>query len=125
MNQHSVKQILIYLAVGLSTALLEFILFELLFHFTHVGVVFSNIIAVIVATLTNFALNGKVTFKNTSNMLRSGILYLLLFIFNMVFSSTAISIAVEYGIPESVIKLTTMVCIVLWNYVLYKKLVFK
>lgn len=104
---------------------MEVVLFQALFLLTPVGVAAANIIAVIVATACNFALNGTVTFKQSSNFLRSAVLYLLLFCVNTTFSTTVISIAVAGGIPSLLAKIFTMGCIVVWNYVLYKKVIFR
>ena len=52
-------------------------------------------------------------------------LYLILFAFNMAFSTLAISWLVGFGVHSILAKLATMVCITLWNFVLYRKVIFK
>ncbi|TJW11344.1 GtrA family protein [Parvibacter caecicola] len=118
------RQIALYLAVGASTALLELLLFEGLYLFVGVDVFWANVCAVVVATAANFALNGTVTFKGASNVLRSAVLYCALFILNTLFSSSVIAVLVGWGAPEYLAKLSTMVCIVAWNYFLYRKVIF-
>lgn len=119
-----VRQIITYLAVGGSTALLELLLFQGLFQFTPLGAALANIIAVIVATACNFLLNGFVTFQTSSNLVRSVILYIALFLFNLAFSTTAVTWLISLGTFPLLAKFSTMACIVCWNFVLYKKVVF-
>ena len=117
-------QILTYLLVGGGTALLELVIFSMLYYAMMLDPAIANIVAVAIATITNFLLNGAVTFRGSSNLLRSVILYILLFVFNTCFSTFTISYLVGIGLPALLVKLATMVCIVIWNYVLYKKVVF-
>lgn len=124
LDKKRIVQILTYLAVGGGTALLELVVFSVLYYALILDPAVSNVIAVLIATATNFLLNGTVTFRGSSNLLRSVILYILLFLFNTCFSTFTISYFVSVGLPALGVKLFTMVCIVIWNYVLYKKVVF-
>lgn len=103
----------------------ELAIFQSLLLLFNVNVSISNIIAVAVSTVFNFAMNGMVTFKESSNLPRSVVLYLLLFFFNTIFSTTVITTLVNSGTPPLIAKIITMACIVLWNFILYKKVVFK
>lgn len=120
-----VKQAMSYLLVGGSSALIELVLFQGLYAMAHLSVAPANIIAVIASTVFNFTVNHSVTFKSTGNPLRSLMLYLILFAFNMTFSTLAISWLVGFGVHSILAKLATMVCITLWNFVLYRKVIFK
>lgn len=124
LDKKRIVQILTYLAVGGGTALLELVIFSVLYYALALDPAISNILAVLIATATNFLLNGTVTFRGSSNLLRSVVLYILLFLFNTCFSTFTISYFVSVGLPALGVKLFTMVCIVVWNYVLYKKVVF-
>lgn len=125
MNKERAWQIFKYLAVGGSTALLELGLFWVFCLLTADNLVASNITAVLIATCANFLLNGKLTFQGSSNMMRSAILYGLLFAFNLAFSTLTISLLAKFGIPSVAVKAFTQVCIVVWNFVLYRKVVFR
>lgn len=114
-----------YLFVGGSSALLELLLFQLLYAVLGWQIAVANISAVIIATAYNFLLNRSWAFKQDKNAARSILLYLLLFAFNTTFSTTAISLLVARSISSVIAKLFTQVCIVLWNYVLYKRVIFK
>ena len=124
-EQKTLRQIIFFLLVGGSSSLLELVVFWLLDSFSFLGMALSNVIAVIIATVYNFSLNGTVTFKGSSNVLRSAVLYLLLFAFNTFFSTAVISYFVSMGAPSVLMKIITMGCIATWNFVLYKKVVFK
>lgn len=119
------KQIVAYLLVGAGTALFELLVFTILFHRLGLSVAISNVTAVVLATALNFILNGTVTFKGSSNLLRSVFLYCLLFAFNTIFSTLTIGFLVSLGVPGVVSKFFTMICIVIWNFFLYKRVVFK
>lgn len=120
----NMRRIGLYLLVGGGTAVFELMLFSFLVIWFPDHLVICNVVAIVAATLLNFALNGRLTFQASSNLLRSLVLYLILFAFNTVFSSVAISIMVSNGIYAPVAKLTTMCCIVCWNYILYGRVIF-
>ena len=89
------------------------------------GIAPSNIIALVASTAVNFTMNRSLAFKSSANPARSLVLYLVLFAFNTTFSTLAITWLVGLGVHSAVAKLMTMVCIVMWNFVLYRKVIFK
>lgn len=125
LTKEDVARIAKYLFVGGSSALLELVLFQVLYAVCGWQIAVSNVCAVVVATAYNFLHNRSWAFGQSGNPTRSVILYLLLFAFNTTFSTTAISVLVAHGAPSVAAKLFTQVCIVLWNYVLYRKVIFK
>lgn len=125
MMRSKIKQIAAYLLVGGGTALLELLAFSFLYRLLGLNAAASNIAAVLLATILNFLLNGTITFKGSSNVFRSAILYVLLFLFNTAFSTIIITSFSRIGVVAEAIKILTMICIVVWNYFLYKKVVFK
>ena len=119
-----VRQGLTYIVVGGSTALLELGLFQLLYEYLHVELAIANIIAVVVATCTNFLINRNVTFASTSNPARSIVLYAMLFCINLFISTNGIALLVSCGVHSAIAKIMLQGCIVLWNFVLYRKVIF-
>ena len=119
------KQICMYLIVGGSSALIELFVFWLLREVFDQSIIVSNVSAIILSTTYNFLLSRGVTFKSTSNIMRSLILYLILFAFNTTFSTIVIYIAESCGLPGLVGKIIAMACIVSWNFILYRKVIFK
>lgn len=118
------RQGIAYILVGGGTALLELGLFQLLFELLKLPLAVSNVSATVVATAVNFLLNRNVTFKSTSNPVRSLVLYIVLFGANMAISTFMIGTLVGLGLPSAVAKLIMQACVVVWNFVLYRKVIF-
>jgi putative flippase GtrA len=114
-----------YLIVGFSSAAIELFLFWLLHEALGLATLYANPIAVALATLYNFVMSRVWTFRSVSHLPRSLVLYLLLFCFNQVFSTAAIILLESWGLYSLVAKALTMGCIVLWNFVLYRTVIFK
>ena len=114
-----------YIFAGVSAALIELALFTVLNSFTGLGIASANIISVVVATAYNFTLNRSVTFKSTSNPARSAVLYTMLFAINLAITTFAIGALTEAGLQAPVAKLIMQVCVAVWNFVLYKRVIFK
>lgn len=114
-----------YLLVGGSSALIELAIFHLLHSVLTLAVAPANITAIVIATAYNFLLNRSFTFKSTSNPVRSLVLYLILFFANMAFSTLVIGALESIGVQATLAKLGTMCCIVIWNFFLYRKVIFK
>ena len=114
-----------YLFVGGSSAFIELCVFQLLYAWVNVGVVASNISAVIIATLYNFTLNRGFAFKSSSSILRSSLLYCALFLINSAFSTLVTYMFQEASLPPIIGKILAMCCTVTWNYFLYRNVIFK
>lgn len=120
-----VSQVVRYAFVGGASAAFELVVFQALYALAGIGIAPSNIIALVASTAVNFTLNRSLAFKSTANPARSLVLYLVLFVFNTTFSTLAITWLVGLGVHSAVAKLMTMFCIVMWNFVLYRKVIFK
>lgn len=118
------RQGLGYLVVGAGTALLELGLFQLLYEVMGQTLILSNVAATVVATATNFILNRSVTFKSSSSPVRSLALYLLLLFANMAISTYVIGLLVALGLPSAIAKVIMQGCVVVWNFFIYRKLIF-
>lgn len=125
MKNKAKKQLVKYLLVGGSTAAFELILYAFLRKIVCLDIAVSNITAVIVATTFNFIINRSWSFKVTSNMFRSMILYTILFFMNMFFSTNAIIFMSGLKILDVYAKFITMCMITMWNFVLYRNVIFK
>lgn len=124
-NNSTGRQGLSYVLVGGGTALLELGLFQLLYELIGLPLEPSNVLATIVATATNFLLNRSVTFKSSSSPVRSAILYCLLFAFNTTVSTLAIGFMVRFGLPSAIAKVLMQGAVVVWNFFIYRKIIFK
>lgn len=124
-NKEMQKQLIKYLIVGGSSAALELLLFTFLRKVTGLSITISNVTAAVTATAFNFLVNRGWSFKSASNFTRSVILYLILFFLNTVFSTNAIAFMVSLGVFDVLAKLITMGMITMWNFVLYRHVIFK
>lgn len=124
-NKEIQKQFLKYLIVGGSSAALELLLFTFLRKAAGFSITISNVTAAVTSTVFNFLVNRGWSFKAASNFIRSVILYLILFFLNTVFSTNAIAFMVSLGVFDVLAKLITMGMITMWNFVLYRRVVFK
>lgn len=122
--KNDIIRVVNYLFVGGSSALLELLLFQLFYAVLSLQIAAANLSAVFIATAYNFLLNRSWAFKQDKSAARSILLYLLLFAFNTTFSTTAICLLVAHNVSSVIAKIFTQVCIVLWNYVLYRKVIF-
>ncbi len=121
-----VKQGLKYVGVGCSSAAIELAVFQLLLLFSPFEIIGSNVVALVCSMTFNFLMNRLFTFKSSCNLLRSLIPYLILFAFNTTITTAALTYLVDHEGWNSVIsKLLTMVCVTAWNFVLYRKVIFR
>lgn len=118
------RQGILYLIVGVSSALIEVVVFQSLYVFGLLSVGMSNVVAVVLSTAYNFMLNGRITFRAQGNKVLSLVKYLMLLLFNICFTTFSISWLVSMGCESLIAKIGTMGCVALWNFVLYRKFVF-
>ena len=114
-----------YLIVGSLSAVIELLVFSLLFYFVQVPIKYSSPAALLFSTIFNFILSSTWSFKGAKNIVRSIVLYILLFLINTLFSGWASDALFSLGCPGIFAKILTMACIVSWNFILYRKVVFK
>lgn len=113
-----------YILVGVASAAIEFSIFMVLFNIANTGIALSNFAALSTSTLFNYFANKTYTFRSLSHPIRSAVLYLLLFAFNTWFTSIAISFLVSLGVAAAIAKIVMMCCVPLWNYFIYRNLIF-
>ena len=113
-----------YIIIGGTSALCELMLFTI-FQIIGMSIFISNISSVIISTIINYLLNKFWAFKSQTRSIKSLVLYIGLFIFNITFSSQFIVILSNVGVKSIVAKFISMILINCWNFILYKKVVFK
>jgi len=124
-NSKPDKQFIRYLMVGFGSAAIEFSLFTLFDSILGFDIRIANPVAITCATAFNFYMNSSYTFKSSRNKKRSLFLYLLLFLINQIVTTITIVSLVSIGIPSTIAKILTMCCVVIWNYALFRKVIFK
>ncbi|MEL1134307.1 GtrA family protein [Desulfitobacterium sp. THU1] len=110
--------------MGGSTALLELLIFLGLRRVMEFDVVPANILAVGIATGVNFLMNRNWSFRSNTRVSRSLLLYITLILFNMVFTTWMITLLVSWGVIDFWAKFFMMGAATVWNFLLYRKVVF-
>lgn len=123
-NKNNIIQLIKYIIIGGTSALCELLLFTTL-QVLGIGIFISNISSVIIATIINYLLNKFWAFKSKKGSVKSLVLYIALFSFNITFSSQFIIFLSNTGVKSIVAKFISMILITCWNFILYKKIVFK
>lgn len=124
LNKDSRNKFIKYLFVGGFTAFFELLLYAFLRNVVYLNLTLSNITAVVIATAINFLVNRGWSFKSSSNLSRSLILYLILFSFNTIFSTFTIAFMVKLKILDILAKFITICFITVWNFIIYRKMIF-
>ena len=123
-GRKTLRQMVKYASVSFTQTFVELGVFSLLRVF--VGFSAANVIAVICSATYQFLMNRNITFKSSSNFTRSATLFILMWAWNLAFSTFAISFASSaFGWNESLIKLATMGCQAIWGFLLSKYVIFK
>jgi len=111
-------------AVGISTTVIDYLLFISLYGPTN-SVFLSNLVAASVATSINYYTHHRWTFKSDQDHSRSGFKYLLNLTFWWLVSTSIIQALVMVSIDPRIAKLAPLMFIVPINYFVLNKLVFK
>jgi putative flippase GtrA len=115
-----------YLLVGGSSFLLEYGSFYILLELFDVNYLIANSIVYSTVTAINFSLNRLWTFHSTKKLQLQISLYLSLLTFNFIASNVMLYILTgQLGIPPLWSKIGVMVMVVLWNFVIYKKVIYR
>lgn len=93
------------------------------------GLALAVIVGFFAGFLVNFAMNKLWTFQKRGDGYRKTqrqfVLYVLLVAFNLLFTYLVIRLLSSIGVELLYAKVFTIGCTTLWNYVLYKKYIFK
>lgn len=124
-NKKSIAQIKRYIIVGLISFTIEYILFFILYKILNVWYVFANAVVYAITFWISFLLNRNWSFKSKGNIYRQLILYFLLFVINLFVSSNVIYLLSDKLLISPLYsKVVTMCIIVIWNFVIYKKIIY-
>ncbi|QQS20173.1 GtrA family protein [Candidatus Saccharibacteria bacterium] len=123
------KRVIAYVISGVFALAIDYIIFLLFLYALNAPLSVSVAAGLTSGLIASFSLNKKWTFKSDSRHRHSGgkqlILYILLFVFNNFFTYLFIRLTLLIGIIPLVSKMLATICITLWNYVLYKKVIFR
>lgn len=120
------QQLIRYLISGFAAFGLEYLVFFLLYNILLLRLVPSNTIAMLTGFITSFLLNRLWSFQSRGNawwqLLKTGILFMV----NLGLSNGMIYLLTEHGKMEALVsKILVMGMIVAWNFILYKKVIYR
>lgn len=126
LSSQSVGQFKRYLVTGFLCFGIEYALFNILYHLAGLGYIWANTIALTPVFWLNFLMNRLWSFKSKKNLKFQLPLYAALFGFNIFATDTLMYVLSDLaGIRPSISKLLVMGAVVSWNFILYRKVIYK
>lgn len=118
-----------FLVTGGTTVTADFVTFFILIN-AGVDLVIVNALSLAAGFVVSFSLNklwvfGAKNGKAQQTTTKQFLMYALLFAFNLVLSSIFISQLVNYGVHPYAAKAMAIAIITVWNFIAYKKLIFR
>lgn len=115
-----------YLITGFSSAAIELSLLYILKDIAKLSIIEANSIALTIVFWFNFLMNRFFSFKSSGSIKKQLIMYGILFVFNLGASDLIMhlltsSLHIQYLLAK-VFAIGAVVC---WNFVLYKKVIYK
>lgn len=125
-GKESIGQAVRYVITGLCSAAIEF---ALLFIFRDVigfSVLVSNSAALSIVFWFNFLMNRLWSFKSRKKLGRQLVLYLALFVFNLVASDLIMHLLTDrLSMQYLLAKVFAIGAVVCWNFILYRKVIYR
>ena len=125
-TRQTLKQLSRYLVVGFLTVGLEFLNLRLLTEVLGLWYITSNSIAYVISFAINYTLNRIWSFGSKGALKKQLVMYGVLFVVNLVLSNVMMYLFTDIiGMKYMVSKLFAVGAVVSWNFVLYKKVIYK
>ncbi len=119
-------QLVRYLVTGFSSAAIELSLLYVFRDVVKLSVIEANSIALTIIFWFNFFMNRFWSFKSKSSLKKQLLMYAALFVFNLGASDLIMHVLVTLlGIQYLLAKVFAIGAVVSWNFVLYKKVIYK
>ncbi len=120
------KQLLRYLITGGLAAVTEWALFYVLNSLAGLSILLANSAAFTSGFVISFILNRVWSFESKGHLGRQLLLYSILFGINLGLSNVLVLLFTkQFKIAKMISKAIAMGIIVLWNFVIYKKIIYK
>ncbi len=122
----TVQQFLKYSITGCTSFVVEYAAFYLIYHFIGLWYIWSNSIAMTLGFVTSFFMNRTWSFKSKANIYRQFVMYGTLFIINLFISNSLMYLFSDIiGIIPPISKIFSVMILTCWNFIIYKKVIFK
>lgn len=119
-------QLVRYLITGFSSAAIELSLLYVFKDVAELSVIAANSIALTIVFWFNFLMNRLWSFKSKSGLQKQLLMYAVLFIFNLGASDLIMHVlATLLGVHYLLAKVFAIGAVVSWNFILYKKVIYK
>lgn len=123
-NEQTLKQLVRYLVVGFSSFFTEMTLFLVLKQL--IGYIWANRIALTIVFWLNFLLNRLWSFQSKLKVWRQVVQYGALFAINITVSDLMLRwLHGMLGINAVISKVIAVALVVSWNFIIYKKVIYK
>ena len=124
------RRVVIYLLCGIASVAVDYSTFIFTYYMIHTPITVAVPAGLTAGLVASFLLNRVYTFQDQvsvgfRNILKQGGLYLVLFAINNAFTIYVIKFLLAVGVSAALGKIFATVVITLWNYLLYKRVVFK
>ena len=115
-----------YLVTGFSSAAIELTLLFVLRDVAKQPVLVANSIALTIVFWFNFLMNRLWSFKSKANLKKQLAMYLVLFVFNLGASDLIMYLLTEkLSLQYLIAKVFAIGTVVCWNFILYRKVIYK
>ncbi len=115
-----------YVVTGTVAFTCEYIIFTIIYFLSSRNVVMSNSIAMFVGFTISFLLNRNWSFKSKRNLYRQILSIAVLLMANLQLSTIVINyMHGTFGLTPIISKLIMMIFIAFWNFILYKKFIYR
>jgi len=126
LTPQAIGQLKRYLVTGFSSAAIEFILLYILRDLLRANLILANSVALTIVFWFNFCMNRFWSFKSTVDIKKQLVMYAFLFVFNLGASDLIMYLlASKLSLHYMIAKVFALGIIVSWNFVLYKKVIYK
>lgn len=126
LKQESAGQAIRYLITGFCSAAMEFTLLFVFKDIAGLSVIASNSAALSIVFWFNFLMNRFWSFKSRMKLSRQLAMYLALFVFNLGASDLIMYLLVDrLSMQYLLAKVFAIGAVVCWNFVLYKKVIYR
>ena len=126
LTPESLGQLSRYLITGFSSAAIELSLLFIFRDVSKLSIILSNSIALTIVFWFNFLMNRIWSFKSTANLKKQLAMYLVLFVFNLAASDLIMYLlTTKLSLQYLLAKVFAIGAVVTWNFILYKKVIYK
>ncbi len=126
MNKDFLAQVIRYLVTGFSSAAIEFTLLFIFRDLAGLSILAANTAALAIVFWFNFLVNRLWSFKSKMKLSKQLPMYLVLFVINIGASDLIMYLLTDKaGIQYLLAKVFAIGAVVSWNFILYRKVIYK